>query len=571
LTYLAIARKYRPSTFAEMVGQQHVTRTLTNAINTGRVHHAYLFCGARGVGKTTAARALSRGLNCEKGPTPEPCGTCTSCTEIVEGRSPDLIEIDGASNNSVDDVRELRESVRYAPTQGRSKIYLIDEVHMLSKGAFNALLKTLEEPPPGVVFIFATTEPQKIPDTILSRVQRFDFKRIHVDAVAERLEEIAKKEGVTVDKDALKLIARCGEGSMRDSQSLLDQVIASTSDAITVTSVVDAAGLVDRSILYQMLGGLLNNDPAAALSSINAAYGYGYELSQFTADMLELLRNATFARLSDASREFLDVPEDEIAKLDEITRDATPALLNRIFSAMLEVHDTVSHAARPRIVLDMAVARLTSMTPEIPLPELIERMERMERGVRHQPTQSTAHRAQHQQPPQPQRTTSTRQNTPRQDRRAPTPAPSQPKTATAPTDKKDEPRPAPPKSEPPKDSTPKEDPQISGFRERLSQGGERTKHLREGNIFLVGSQLKVFVKSTRHLQQARKIVRSPIVIDALQASFGDNVSIVLALTQQSTASSNPRFDEVMRDPDAQRIIQALDATLSDISSDSENS
>ncbi|MFT6146545.1 MAG: DNA polymerase-3 subunit gamma/tau, partial [Myxococcota bacterium] len=226
MSYLAIARKYRPGTFDEIVGQEHVTRTLRNAIARGRVHHAFLFTGARGVGKTTAARALAKSLNCERGPTADPCGECASCVEIAAGRNPDLIEIDGASNNSVDDIRDLCDNVQYAPQRGGSKIYLIDEVHMLSKGAFNALLKTLEEPPPHVVFIFATTEPNKIPDTILSRVQRFDFKRIPEQGVITRLARIAEAEGSGVSEHGLRLIARAGEGSMRDSESLLDQVIS---------------------------------------------------------------------------------------------------------------------------------------------------------------------------------------------------------------------------------------------------------------------------------------------------------------------------------------------------------
>ncbi len=226
MSYLAIARKYRPATFDEIVGQDHVTRTLKNAITAGRVHHAFLFCGARGVGKTTAARALAKALNCAEGPSPEPCGVCTSCEEVTKGNSPDLIEIDGASNNSVDDIRSLRETVGYAPTTGRYKVYLIDEVHMLSKAAFNALLKTLEEPPPHVIFLFATTEPEKILDTILSRVQRFDFKRIPVQVVADRLKAIASAEGAELSNASLRTIARAGEGSMRDAQSLLDKVIS---------------------------------------------------------------------------------------------------------------------------------------------------------------------------------------------------------------------------------------------------------------------------------------------------------------------------------------------------------
>jgi DNA polymerase-3 subunit gamma/tau len=382
VSYLAIARKYRPATFDEIVGQEHVTRTLRNALERGRIHHAYLFSGARGVGKTTAARALARSLNCKEGPTATPCGVCTSCVEIAAGNSPDLIEIDGASNNSVDDIRDLRETVRYAPTLGKHKIYLIDEVHMLSKGAFNALLKTLEEPPPHVVFIFATTESNKIPETILSRVQRFDFKRIPVIGVAQRLREIADKEGVVLNDSGLRLIARAGDGSMRDAQSLLDQVISYGTSPITDEQVVEALGLIDRKILYDMLDAIVTGKPDVALEIIDRVYSYGFELSEFTSEMLEVLRNATFARLSPSSRKFIDIAPDELERLIALTDGADVDALDRAFAAMLEVHDQVSRASRPRVVLEMAVARLANVRPVQPIPVLLGRLEELERRLR---------------------------------------------------------------------------------------------------------------------------------------------------------------------------------------------
>ncbi len=382
MSYLAIARKYRPATFEGIVGQEHVTRTLKNAIERDRIHHGYVFTGARGVGKTTAARALARSLNCVSGPTATPCGECTSCVEVAAGRSPDLIEIDGASNNSVDDIRELRDTVRYAPTQGKWKIYLIDEVHMLSKGAFNALLKTLEEPPAHVVFIFATTEPNKIPDTILSRVQRFDFKRIPVPAVVAHLGEIAGKEGVTISDNALRLVARAGEGSMRDAQSLLDQVISFAGQDISDDQVAETLGLIDRGLLYDMLEGLVTGQPDKALATIATVYSYGYELSEFTGEMLEVLRNAAFCRLSKVARDHVDVSEDELVRLDQITDGADVDALNRTFHAMLDVHDQVSRASRPRIVLEMAVARLADNRPLQPIGALVGRLEAMERHLR---------------------------------------------------------------------------------------------------------------------------------------------------------------------------------------------
>jgi len=382
MTYQAIARKWRPTTFDEIAGQTHVTRTLRNAIKLGRVHHAFLFSGPRGVGKTTAARALARALNCKNGPTPEPCGECASCVEILAGSSPDVIEIDGASNNSVDDIRDLRDSVRYMPVHGQSKVYIVDEVHMLSKGAFNALLKTLEEPPPKVVFMFATTEPQRIPDTILSRVQRFDFKRIPPDVVVQRLGFIAKEEGVSITEDALRLIARAGEGSMRDAQSLMDQVISFAGEAPTIEQVADILGLVDRKFLYQMLEGILSARADECLEAVDAVYSYGYELSEFTAEMLTLLRNATLVGLSPKSRDYLDVPLDERERLEGLCKQSSTDVLVRAFHVMLDVHDLVARSNRPRLVLEMAVARLVSIRPAQPIDRLLHRIDHLEQRIR---------------------------------------------------------------------------------------------------------------------------------------------------------------------------------------------
>jgi len=384
VSYLAIARKYRPTTFSEIVGQEHVTRTLANAIARGRVHHAYLFCGARGVGKTTAARALAQALNCERGPTIEPCGVCPSCVEIRAGSSPDLIEIDGASNNSVDNVRELRETVRYAPQRGARKIYLVDEVHMLSNAAFNALLKTLEEPPPHVVFIFATTEPQKIPDTILSRVQRFDFKRIPAKGVVERLGEIATSEGATISEHSLRVIARAGEGSMRDAQSLLDKVLSFAGPEVSDQEVMDTLGLIDPELLHKMLRGMIHGNAELCLDTIDHVYQFGFELSQFTHDLLGLLRDVTFLRLSKRVHQYVDVSDSEKQALVDLGKDVPPERLTRMFHAMLDVHDQVSRAARPRVVLEMAVARLAWVRPVVPMDQMLKRLDQMERRLRSQ-------------------------------------------------------------------------------------------------------------------------------------------------------------------------------------------
>lgn len=382
MSYQAIARKWRPTSFDTIAGQTHVTRTLSNALTLGRIHHAFLFTGARGVGKTSAARVLARALNCDNGPTPNPCGACPSCLEIQAGSSPDVIEIDGASNNSVDDVRELRDSVRYLPVRGRYKVYIVDEVHMLSKGAFNALLKTLEEPPPHVVFVFATTEAQKIPETILSRVQRFDFKRIPINVVVDRLQQVCEAEGARIPEAGLRLIARAGEGSMRDAQSLLDQVISFGGNEVSYEQVADILGMVDRRLLYEMLSGILSGDADRCLAAIDAVYTFGYELSQFTSELLEVMRNATLVGLSPSSRQYLDVSDEERAQLEAVAKGVPTELFVRAFQVLLEVHEQVSRAARPRLVLEMAVARLVAIRPARPLEHIVERIQDLERKLR---------------------------------------------------------------------------------------------------------------------------------------------------------------------------------------------
>jgi len=303
------------------------------------------------------------------------------CQDVRAGTAPDVVEIDGASNNSVEDVRDLRESVHYAPSRGKYRVFIIDEVHMLSKAAFNALLKTLEEPPDHVVFIFATTEPRKIPDTVLSRVQRFDFKRIPPQVVAERLRMICETEGVSVSEKALRLIARAGEGSMRDAQSLLDQVIAFAGEEPADETVLEILGLVDRSALYQMLEGLVGGEPHKSLETIHHVYEHGHDLAQFTAELLELVRNAALVRLSPKARPWMDVPPEEVERLEELCKGMPAPVFSHLFNALLEVQDQVSRSPRPRMVLEMAVARLSSHRPVQPVDHLIERLERLERGL----------------------------------------------------------------------------------------------------------------------------------------------------------------------------------------------
>ena len=291
MSYLVLARKWRPQTFEAITGQEHVTRTLTQAIEQDRVHHAFLFSGARGVGKTTAARVLARALNCTQGSTPTPCGTCEACTEIASGSAIDVFEIDGASNRGIGEIRDLRDGVAYAPQRDRYKIYIIDEVHMLTTEAFNALLKTLEEPPSHVKFIFATTEPQRIPVTILSRCQRFDFKRIPVKVMTQRLSEILAEEGVSIDESALGLVCRESEGSMRDALSLLDRIISFCGESATYDQVAEVLGVADRAWLAKIVGATLSNDVKSALAVIEEIVTYGVDLRQFSGDLVHYLRD----------------------------------------------------------------------------------------------------------------------------------------------------------------------------------------------------------------------------------------------------------------------------------------
>src|SRR3954454_23632134 len=312
MAYLVLARKWRPQRFEDVVGQEHVTTTLRNAIAQQRIAHAFLFSGPRGVGKTTVARLLAKALNCEQSPTGEPCGVCSSCTEIAAGSALDVAEIDGASNTGVDNIRDLNENVRYRPASARFKIYIIDEVHMLSTAAFNALLKTLEEPPPHIKFIFATTEVQKLPQTVVSRCQRYEFKRIPIAALTERLAKIIADEQITATDAALFEIAREADGSLRDAQSLLDQVIVFAGKTIGEAEVRGALGVADRRVLHEVTDAILRRDPAPCLRAVDELYRYGYEVAQFCRDLVRQIRNLAVAGLYQDASMLTDLPDNEV-------------------------------------------------------------------------------------------------------------------------------------------------------------------------------------------------------------------------------------------------------------------
>lgn len=373
-SYQVIARKWRPGVFEEVVGQAHITRTLRNAIASGRIAHAYLFSGPRGVGKTTAARILAKCLNCAGGPTITPCGSCESCKGITTGSSVDVFEIDGASNNSVDNVREISESVRYVPSQGKYKVYIIDEVHMLSQAAFNALLKTLEEPPPHAIFIFATTEVHKIPATILSRCQRFDFKRIPFRDIQAHLKKIVTKEGIPFEDQALFVLAREADGSLRDSQSLLEQVLAFAGGDLKASHVAEALGLMDRSILFEISEAVVGKDPKACLNIVEKIYGFGYDLKRATSDLLEHLRDLSVMKVT-ADASLLDLPDSELERLSEISSRVGAERLHMLFSIISKGYEDVSRSAHPRYALEMTLLKAAHFDELEPLGELVARLE----------------------------------------------------------------------------------------------------------------------------------------------------------------------------------------------------
>jgi DNA polymerase-3 subunit gamma/tau len=373
--YIVLARKHRPKHFSDVVGQDHIGRTLSNAIEQGRVAHALLFTGARGVGKTSTARILARALNCQQGPTPTPCDECAACREIASGASVDVIEIDAASNRGIDEIRDLREAVRYPPSRERYKVYIIDEVHMLTVQAFNALLKTLEEPPARVVFIFATTEPHKIPDTILSRCQRFDFRRIPVKLIAEHLTRLVALEDVDAEPAALRLIAQQAEGCMRDAQSLLDQLISFSDGKIDAQLASRVLGVVGRDTLFRLSEAVLEHDVDAVLDIVERAYEAGANLVRLASDFLAHLRDLTVAAVSRAGKGLDHLSSDEQAALRGQAKRSQTTVLHRLFTILLETTEEMSRSAYPRLMLEMALIRMTSVEPVEPLGGLIERIE----------------------------------------------------------------------------------------------------------------------------------------------------------------------------------------------------
>lgn len=378
--YIVTARKWRPMKFEDVVGQKHVTGTLRNALSTNRLAHAYLFAGPRGVGKTTTARLLAKAVNCLHPVDNNPDNECEICQEITEGRSFDVLEIDGASNRGVDEIRNLRESVRYAPAKGKYKVYIIDEVHMLTKEAFNALLKTLEEPPSHVLFIFATTEIHKLPATILSRCQRFDFRRISIDEIKANLRAIAKQEGLNLDDDALLLVARKGDGSLRDAQSIFDQVVSLCGDHVTHTQILQALNIVDTEIYFRVTNLIKARDAKGGLALVEELMTQGHDIKEFLAGLIEHFRNLLVAKTT-GSADLIEASDQYRKRYTDEAEVFTVADLLRLQKLVGGTESAVRWSAQPRFRLEADMVQMISMPRAPEIAELLSRIEEMKKKL----------------------------------------------------------------------------------------------------------------------------------------------------------------------------------------------
>ena len=382
MSYVALYRKFRPAEFSEVKGQEHIVTTLQNQIKANRIGHAYLFCGTRGTGKTSIAKIFAKAVNCESPVDGSPCGECQTCKSIAAGTSMNVIEIDAASNNGVDNIREIRENVAYSPTEGKYKVYIIDEVHMLSIGAFNALLKTLEEPPEYVIFILATTEAHKIPITILSRCQRYDFKRITAETICARLRELMDKESVEVEEKALRYIAKAADGSMRDALSLLDQCIAFyLGKKLTYDNVLEVLGVLDTDVYSSLLRKIIKKDIPAVMADVEAIVMQGRELSQFVTEFIQYLRNLMFVQSADHLEDFLEVSSENLAQLKEEAKMIDPESLMRYIRVFSELSGQMKYSTQKRVLVEVALIKLCKPQMEQTYDSILDRLNALEKQL----------------------------------------------------------------------------------------------------------------------------------------------------------------------------------------------
>lgn len=377
----ALYRVYRPKNFSDVIGQEHIVRTLKNQIENNNVGHAYLFCGTRGTGKTSTAKIFSKAVNCTNLHNDEPCNECENCREILEDKTMDVVEIDAASNNSVDDIRELRENVKYSPAKAKYKVYIIDEVHMLSQGAFNALLKTLEEPPSYVIFILATTEPHKIPATILSRCQRFDFKRVTVKDISSRMRYICEKEGIEADEKALNLIARNSQGALRDALSILDQCISFEGNKISYNDVIELLGSVNIEQLFDLAESIIKEDTRKSLQILNDFIIWGKDVRNLVNDLIDHFRNLMVCKISNDLDEIISLPEETIDLLKQQAETIDTNNLIRILNILSEAQDGMKISSNPRVLMEVTMMKIAQPMFDESKEALIKRIENLEQKI----------------------------------------------------------------------------------------------------------------------------------------------------------------------------------------------
>jgi len=374
MSYQVLAIRWRPKSFDEVMGQDSVALTLKNAIRSGRIAHAYLFTGPRGVGKTSCARILAKSLNCEKGLSIHPCGECKNCKEISSGISVDTLEIDGASNNSVEGVRNITENIKFAPYNSRYKIYIVDEVHMLSTSAFNALLKTLEEPPEHVIFVFATTEPHKIPATILSRCQRYDFRRISFSVIRENLEKIAKEEGISIDKESVNLIAEMSDGSMRDAQTLMDQVVSSLGTTIEYKALDSLLEIMDKRLLFSLLENVIVRNPGEVLAVVGSICDKGFDIAQCFGEFLKLFRTLFIIKFSESFEDLVTAAAEEVLQLQVLAEKVSTEDIHRIGKILMDAEPVFKRTDAPRMFFEMLLLKIIHLRRILPVEDILGRL-----------------------------------------------------------------------------------------------------------------------------------------------------------------------------------------------------